>query len=70
MKLNELKKGQTAKITKVNPSCDCVLRVMTLGLVKGVKVTHVSSAGANMELRIYNSTVCISKHCAENIIVV
>ena len=69
MKLSELGKGKTAKIKKVNTDCNCVLRIMTLGLVEGVKVKHISSTKANMELSVYGTRLALSKHCANYIVV-
>jgi Fe2+ transport system protein FeoA len=69
MKLSELKKGSTATIKKVNTDCNCVLRIMTLGLVEGVKIKHLTSTKGNMELVVYGARYAISKHCASHIVV-
>lgn len=69
MKLNDLKIGQTALIKEIEIKCNCVLRFMTLGLVEGTKVTHITSTKHNMELRIYGRRIVISKHCASHIVI-
>jgi len=69
MRLNELKAGHTATIKKIETNCNCVLRIMTLGLVEGTRVKHITSTKGNMELGIYGARVAISKHCASNIVV-
>ena len=69
MRLSELEKGKTAVIKKVEANCNCVLRIMTLGLVEGAKIKHITSTKNNMELGIYGAKVAISKHCASNIVV-
>ncbi len=69
MKLNEMKVGRVARIKKVETKCNCVLRIMTLGLVEGVSVKYISSTKTNMELSIYGSRIVISKHCASHIII-
>jgi len=69
MKLNELKRGQTAKIKKVETGCNCVLRIMTLGLVEGARVKHITSTSSNMEIGVRGIKVAISKHCASHIVV-
>jgi Fe2+ transport system protein FeoA len=69
MKLSELKKGSTATIKEVETNCNCVLRVMTLGLIEGSKVTHITSTSGNMELVVHGARIAISKHCASHIVV-
>lgn len=69
MKLNDLKVGQTAKIKEVETNCKCVLRIMTLGLVEGTKVKHISSTKNNMEFAVCGTRIAISKHCAGHIVV-
>lgn len=69
MKLNELKLGRTAVIKEIETDCNCILRIMTLGLVEGVKIKYISHTKTNMELVIYGTKVAISKHCASHIVV-
>ena len=69
MKLNELKKGSTAVVKKVETNCNCVLRIMTLGLVEGTRVKYLTSTKNNMELVIHGARVAISKHCASHIVI-
>jgi Fe2+ transport system protein FeoA len=71
MKLSEVEQRKSVTISKVDTNCNCILRVMTLGLVEGTKVTVVSKTKSNIEVRIFRgATVGISKHCAEKLIVV
>lgn len=69
MKLNEMKLGRVATIKQIETKCNCVLRIMTLGLVEGVRVKYISHTKTNMELSIYGTKIVISKHCASHIVV-
>jgi len=69
MRLNELEVGSTVTIKKVDTSCNCILRIMTLGLIEGAKIKCIGSTKNNVLLRIYGNTVAISKHCAKHIVV-
>ena len=42
---------------------------MTLGLVEGARVKHVTSTKANMEIVVHGARIALSKHCASNIVV-
>jgi len=42
---------------------------MTLGLVEGARVKHVTSTKANMEVIAHGARLAISKHCASHIVV-
>ena len=69
MRLSELKVGQTAVIKKVDTNCNCVLRIMTLGLTEKARVKHITSTKGNMEIVVHGVRVAISKHCATHIVV-
>lgn len=62
MQLNEIKKGGTFRVIRVNPCNECVCSLMSLGLIPGeqVRLTHraplgdpiaVSFSGCHMSLR-------------------
>jgi len=67
MRLNELEVGKTAVIKRVETNCNCVLRIMTLGLIEGARVKHITSTKGNIELVVQGARVAISKHCASHI---
>jgi Fe2+ transport system protein FeoA len=69
LRLNELETGRSATIKKVETNCNCVLRIMTLGLVEGTKVKRLTSTRDNMEVLVHGRRVALSKHCASNIVV-
>ena len=42
---------------------------MTLGLVEGARVKHITSTKTNMEVVVHGARLAISKHCASHIVV-
>jgi Fe2+ transport system protein FeoA len=67
LKLSELRGG--AKVTGVITNCDCVIRIMTLGIIEGCELKYLSSTGNNIEFSLYGKRIVISKHCAEQVII-
>jgi Fe2+ transport system protein FeoA len=71
MTLDELKKGQMGRVTNVRADCNCVLRIMTLGIVEGSQVKTASTTKYNMEIWIHSrNKMALSKHCARKVTIV
>jgi len=66
MCITELGKGQRGVITSVNVSDSNVQRLMIMGLVEGVEVTHLTTAGNAYEFRIMGTTIAFSKEQAQH----
>ena len=71
MTLDGLKRGQMARVVNVKTDCNCVLRIMTMGIVEGSQVKVASSTKHNMEIWVHNrNRMALSKHCASKISIV
>jgi len=67
MTLRELRPGQSARIDHVDARQPGVVRLMVLGLIEGVEVTHANSAigGDPMELSVYGTAISVRKQQAD-----
>ena len=71
MTLNELKRNEMARVTHIRTDCNCVLRIMTMGIVEGSQIKTASTTKHNMEVWVHNrNRIALSKHCASKITIV
>ena len=69
MKLSELKRGATGRIVAVNAKAGGMLRLMVLGLVEGVEITHIQCAigGDPLEIEVMGASVSVRREQAQHI---
>ena len=68
MTLRELKRGQSARITKVDTKQPGVLRLMVLGLIEGAEIQFENAAigGDPMEVSVFGTAISIRRQQADN----
>lgn len=66
MTLQELRRGQSARIEHVDARQPGIVRLMVLGLIEGVEVQHANSAigGDPMEVSVFGTSISIRKQQA------
>jgi ferrous iron transport protein A len=69
MTLADLKPGQTGNISCIETRSPGIVRLMVLGLVEGVNVTHKHSAigGDPLEISVYGASISVRKEQAQKI---
>lgn len=69
MTLADLKPGQSANIERIETESPGIVRLMVLGLVEGVDVTHENSAigGDPLEVSVYGASISVRREQARNI---
>jgi Fe2+ transport system protein FeoA len=66
MCITELGFKQKGIITNINTSDPHVQRLMTMGLVEGAEIEHLTSTGNAYEFKIMNSVIAFSKEQAQH----
>jgi ferrous iron transport protein A len=68
MTLRELRRGQSARITKVDARQPGVVRLMVLGLIEGAEIQFENAAigGDPMEVTVFGTAISIRKQQACN----
>lgn len=66
MCITDLGVGEKGVITSVDATNMDVQRLMTMGLVEGAEVTHLTTAGNAFEFRFMGSIIAFSKEQAQH----
>lgn len=68
MTLRELRRGQTARIEKIDSNQPGVVRLMVLGLIEGAEIVFENAAigGDPMEVSVFGTAISIRKQQANN----
>ncbi len=71
MTLKELRRGQSARIDKVDSSKPGVVRLMVLGLTEGTEVRYQNAAigGDPMEISVLGTSISVRRQQADSFLV-
>jgi len=69
MTLADLKPGQSGSIKSIETESPGIVRLMVLGLVEGVDVTHENTAigGDPLEVSVFGASISVRREQARNI---
>lgn len=66
MCITDLGLGQDGVIIEINTTDEYVQRLMTMGLVEGAEITHLSSVGGTHEFKMMGAIIAFTQEQAQH----